>query len=126
MSKHFNYFSQFSQYPVLIFYIMYVNIVLIQFANLRKGVFMKIRDGYILSSVAGKNIVVSVGSDVNFSGMLTLNDTGVFFWNLLKEGTAKEAMLEAVITEYDVDRKTASEDIDEFLTKLSDKGILED
>lgn len=87
---------------------------------------MKICDGYILRTVAGKNIVVSVGADVNFSGMLTLNDTGVFFWNLLKKNTTKEAMLEAVLKEYDVDREIASADIDEFLAKLNEKGILED
>lgn len=87
---------------------------------------MKISNGYILRTVAGKNIVVSVGSDVNFSGMLTLNDTGVFFWNLLSENTTKEEMIEKVISEYDVDRDTVSSDIDEFLSKLKEKGILED
>lgn len=87
---------------------------------------MKICDGYILRTVAGKNIVVSVGADVNFSGMLTLNDTGVFFWNLLQKDTTKEEMISAVTAEYDVDEKTVSEDIDEFLAKLTEKGILED
>ena len=87
---------------------------------------MKISNGYILRTVAGKNIVVSVGSDVNFSGMLTLNDTGVFFWSLLSENTTKEEMIEKVISEYDVDRDTVSSDIDEFLSKLKEKGILED
>ncbi len=87
---------------------------------------MKICDGYILRTVAGKNIVVSVGADVNFSGMLTLNDTGVFFWNLLQKNTTKEEMISAVTAEYDVDEKTVSEDIDEFLLKLTEKGILED
>lgn len=87
---------------------------------------MKISDGYILRTVAGKNIVVSVGADTNFSGMLTLNDTGVFFWELLKNDITKEDMLEKVLGEYDVDSQTASEDIDEFLNKLRDKGILEE
>ena len=86
---------------------------------------MKICDGYILSTVAGKNIVVSVGSDAAFSGMLTLNDTGVFFWELLQKNTTKEEMISAVTAEYDVDEKTVSEDIDEFLAKLNEKGILE-
>ena len=86
---------------------------------------MKICDGYIVSSVAGKNIVVSVGADTNFSGMLTINDTGLFFWNLLLEDTTEEKMLEAVLSEYDIDEETAREDIGEFLKKLRDKGILE-
>lgn len=87
---------------------------------------MKISEGYLLRSVAGKNIVVSIGSDVNFNGMLTLNDTGVFFWNLLQKDTTKEEMLEAVLKEYDVSSDIALQDIESFLQKLKDTGILED
>lgn len=87
---------------------------------------MKICDGYLLRSVAGKNIVVSVGSEVNFNGMLTLNDTGVFFWNLLKEGTTCEQMLDKVLSEYDVDEETAKKDIDDFIKRLRDAKLLED
>ncbi len=86
---------------------------------------MKISEGYLLRTVAGKNIVVSVGSDVNFNGMLTLNDTGVFFWNLLQNDITKEEMLEAVLKEYDVSKDVASKDIDEFIGKLSANKILE-
>ena len=86
---------------------------------------MKIRDGYILRTVAGKNIVVSIGAETNFSGMLTLNDTGVFFWDLLKENTTKEQMLEKILSEYDIDRETVSRDIDNFVAKLQNAGILE-
>jgi len=87
---------------------------------------MKIRDGYLLRTVAGKNIVVSIGSDVSFNGMLTLNDTGVFFWNLLQKNTTKEEMLEAVLKEYDVSSDVALQDIENFLQKLKDTKILED
>ena len=86
---------------------------------------MKIRDGYILRNVAGKNIVVSVGSDVSFNGMLTLNETGAFFWELLKEDTTKEKMLEAILSEYDVSSEEAESDIDEFIDKLASAKILE-
>lgn len=86
---------------------------------------MKISEGYLLRTVAGKNIVVSVGADVNFNGMLTLNDTGVFFWKLLQRETTKEEMLEAVLKEYDVSSQEASKDIDDFIQKLSANKILE-
>ena len=85
---------------------------------------MKIRDGYLLRSVAGKNIVVSVGADVEFSGMLTLNDTGVFLWNLLQNETTKEELLGKLLNEYDVSEEIASADIDAFIKKLSDNKIL--
>lgn len=87
---------------------------------------MKISDGYLLRTVAGKNIVVSIGNDVNFNGMLTLNDTGVFFWNLMQNETTKEEILRAVLEEYDVSEKEASRDIDEFIEKLSAAKILEE
>lgn len=87
---------------------------------------MKISDGYLLRTVAGKNIVVSIGNNTGFNGMLTLNDTGVFFWNLLQKDISKEEILEAVLKEYDVTAEDASRDIDEFIEKLSAANILED
>lgn len=87
---------------------------------------MKLRDGYLLRTVAGKNIVVSVGSDVEFNGMLTLNDTGVFFWELLKKDTTKEEMLGKILEEYDVSQEEACRDLDDFLGKLKEAKLLED
>ena len=87
---------------------------------------MKIRDGYLLRKVAGKNIVVSVGSDVEFSGMLTLNDTGVFYWNILQKGTTRADLLDAVLKEYDVAQDVASADLDAFIKKLEEAKLLEE
>ena len=86
---------------------------------------MKISNDYILRTVAGKNIVVSVGAKSDFKGMLTLNDTGVFFWNMLKEGTTKEKMIDATLAEYEVSPEEVSQDIDEFIKKLTEAKILE-
>ena len=87
---------------------------------------MKIKEGFLLRKVAGKNIVVSVGANVEFNGMLTLNETGMFYWEMLKSETTKEEMLDNILKEYDVSREEASEDLDEFLSKLTEAKILED
>lgn len=87
---------------------------------------MKISEGFLLKSVVGKNIVVSVGAEVNFNGMLTLNDTGVYLWNLLQEDITKEELLNKMLNEYEIDEATASRDIDIFISKLRDAYILED
>jgi len=87
---------------------------------------MKISSGYLLRTIAGKNIVISVNDNLNFNGMITLNETGVFFWNLLQKNTTKTEMLEAILKEYDVSEKEASEDIDNFINKLRSANILED
>ena len=86
---------------------------------------MKIADGFLLRTVAGKNIVVSVGAEVNFNGMLTLNDTGVYLWNLLQNDTTKEDILTKMLEEYDVSEEIASKDIDAFIEKLRQANILE-
>lgn len=86
---------------------------------------MKIRDNYILRSVAGENLVVSVGSNVNFNSVITLNETGKFLWeNLLSENEEKD-LVEALLSEYDVDKATAERDVTAFIEKLKENNILE-
>ncbi len=87
---------------------------------------MKIKDGFLLRSVAGKNIVVPVGAELNFSGMISLNDTATFMWEKLTEGTTYDALLSAILSEYSIDEDTARKDLDSFLNKLADLSILED
>ena len=56
---------------------------------------MKIKEGFLLRTVAGSNIVVPIGAgSIDFSGVITLNEVGAFLWKLLEEPTNKEAMLE--------------------------------
>lgn len=87
---------------------------------------MKIPSGYLLRTVAGKNIVVSVADSLDFNGMLTLNDTGVFLWNKLCGGTTKEELVFSLLDEYDVSRSVAQEDTEEFLSTLRKNHLLEE
>ncbi len=88
---------------------------------------MKIKEGFLLRTVAGSNIVVPIGAgSIDFSGVITLNEVGAFLWKLLEEPTNKEAMLEKLTAEYDVDTETASKDIDAFLAKLREASLLDD
>ena len=85
---------------------------------------MKIKEGYLLREVAGSNIVVPIGEgELNFSGVITLNDVGAFFWRNLEKGCTKEELL--IAKEHEIDRETASSDIDEFVGKLKEAGLLE-
>ncbi len=86
---------------------------------------MKIAPGYLLRKIAGKNIVISVNDNLNFNGMITLNETGVFFWNLLQKDITKDELLKNVLEEFDVSSEEASKDIDEFIEKLRSVNILE-
>lgn len=87
---------------------------------------MKVKEGFLLREVAGKTIVVPVGSELNFSGMISLNETGSFLWNCLTDTTTEAELLTKLMNEYDIDSEAAKVDIDEFLEKLKKLDILED
>ena len=88
---------------------------------------MKTRDGFILKEVAGSPVVMPTGEAlVDFNMMLTLNETGAFLWERLRNGTTKEELLDAILSEYDIDEEIAKADIDEFLGILISKKVIEE
>lgn len=87
---------------------------------------MKISENYILREIAGEYIVVPTGSAaMDFKGLITLNDTGVFLWKLLQEDDqTKESLLDALCEEYEAVREEAKTDIEEFLQRIRSEGML--
>ena len=86
---------------------------------------MKIKDGFVLREVAGSFIVVAVGEAVkNFNGIINLNETGAFLWKILETGAEKEELIAKLLAEYDVDEKTATEDVNKFINKLSEAKLV--
>ena len=87
---------------------------------------MKIKEGFMLKNIAGANVVVPVGSNtVSFRSVITLNESGAFLWKQLENDTTKEKILEAMLSEYDVDQATAQADIDEFVEMLQKADLLQ-
>ncbi len=87
---------------------------------------MKIKSCYKLRSVAGENMVVSVGNDPDaFKGVIMLNDTGAFLWKLLENGSEKDEMVKALITEYDIDEETAVKAADSFIEQVTTANVCE-
>ena len=87
---------------------------------------MKISENYILRKIAGEYIVVPTGSAaMDFKGLITLNDTGVFLWKLLQEDDqTKESLLDALCEEYEAVREEVKADIEEFLQRIRSEGML--
>ena len=86
---------------------------------------MKIKEGFILRNVADATIVVPAGkATLDLNGMITLNETGAFLWRLLETDTDEEAMLRAMLGEFDVDEATARAGIARFVSKLKNEGLL--
>ena len=87
---------------------------------------MKIKKDYVLRQVAETWVVLPLGEEtVNFSGMLTLNESGAMLWRVLEEKNDKNALVQALTAEYDVSEEEAAADIDAFITKLVQAGCVE-
>lgn len=86
---------------------------------------MKIKDGYILREVADSYIVMNLGGELAFNGMITLNETGAFIWRLINEGFGKNEIAEKLTEEYEIDIQTASSDVEAFIQKMAEADILE-
>lgn len=88
---------------------------------------MKIKSGFIMRKINDVNVVVPVGAAAEgFSAMITLNGSGAFLWGLLEKDVTEEQLLSAMLERYDIDEATARRDIDVFLTKARNEGILEE
>ena len=85
----------------------------------------KIKDGFILKEMAGSWVVVPLGEKlVNFEMMMTLNETGAFLWEQLKEDKTEEDLVAALLAEYNVEKEVAAKDVSEFVQKLKEKEVL--
>lgn len=87
---------------------------------------MKIKKGYLLREVAGNCVVVPAGkAALDFSGVITLNESGAFLWKLLEKDMTQEELLSAMLDEYEVGPDAARTDIADFLAKLEAAGLVE-
>lgn len=86
---------------------------------------MKISNQFALREIAGNYIIVPFGENtVSFNSMITLNETGAFLWKLLENQSTKDELLSRMLEEYEIDEATASQHIDNFITKLIEVGII--
>lgn len=86
---------------------------------------MKLKKGFVLREVAGETVVVPVEAELNFNGMITLNEAAKVLWNVLENETSTEELVKVILSEFDVDEKTAQNDVDAFVQKLKGLDFLE-
>ncbi len=86
---------------------------------------MKATKDMILREVAGEHILVPTGeAAIQFQGVITLNDSGLLIWNRLQEDCTEAQLVDAVLTEYEIDAETAVADVRKFLEQMKQAGIL--
>ena len=87
---------------------------------------MKIKDGYLIRDIAGAHVVVPAGEQVaEFNGLMTLNETAAFIWNVLAVGANEDEVVNALLGEYDIDEVTARNDVKKVIELLKSYNVFE-
>ena len=86
---------------------------------------MKIKKELVKRDIAGDTVLVPVGKTVYESnGLFILNEVGAFLWDRLESADSEDALLTALLEEYEITEDIARADIHEFLEKLQELGIV--
>lgn len=88
---------------------------------------MHIIPGFVLREIAGETIAVPSGEAARrLSGLVILNDSGKFLFELLQQERTEAELVNALTQVYEVDEATARTDTAEFLSLLRTQEMLID
>ena len=88
---------------------------------------MKAREGFILRNLAGNYLLMPKGERIkSYDSVVLMNELSAFVWEKMQNPVTQSDLLEAVLNEYDVDEKTAREDLNGLLAKLKEAGVIDD
>lgn len=88
---------------------------------------MKRNPDYLLRSVAQSKVVVPVGKAAEiFPGMVNLNETGAFLWELLETEQTVDTLAASLQKEYGITNERAVEDVENFLLGLLKIGAVQE
>ncbi len=87
---------------------------------------MKILRDFVLREVAGDVLLVPTGKTaLDLNGMMTLNEVGAEIWRMLPEARDSAQIAERLADDYDAPLGQIRADVDDFLAKLRELGIVE-
>lgn len=86
---------------------------------------MRRNSQFVLRQVAGKNVVVPLGQAAEaFRGMITLNTTGKFLWDLLETEQTEETLAKALVQTYGITEERALGAVKKFLEPIYPTGAI--
>ena len=88
---------------------------------------MKLKEGFIVHSVQGEEMMVATGkAAAAFNGLVRQNKTASFILNLLMEDITEEQIVKNVCCQYEVDEAAAAADVRQFLASVQEAGFLDE
>ena len=79
-----------------------------------------------MRDVAGQAVAIATGeASKSFHGMVKLNDTGAVIWNGIEKGLDEAEIAEQLTASYDVEVDQALKDVESFIARMRDAGLVE-
>ena len=86
---------------------------------------MKLKYEFAIREIMGEYALVPMGnSALQLNGMVLTNAVGAFVCEKLAQETSQEALVQAVLDEFDIDESTAENDVAEFVGYLRSAQLL--
>jgi len=88
---------------------------------------MKIKKGFVTREIAGQTVIVGLGDASKiFGGVISINATGKFIWELMQNDISKEEIISEILKYYTgATEEQVAKDFDTFISVLSEVGIIE-
>ena len=88
---------------------------------------MKLNKNFVLRNIAGESMLIPVGeASGKVNGIISLNGSGVLIWNALSENFDRDLAARKLTEEYEVGFDKALEDVDAFIGRMSELGLVEE
>lgn len=86
---------------------------------------MKLKNDFVTQTIDDTQFLVAVGGKT-FNGIVRSNPTAAFIVDMLREGTTKEEIVDAMCVKYDAPREVISNDVGKILNTLRGIGAIEE
>lgn len=86
----------------------------------------KIKDCFVMKEIADEYVVIPRGTEaLDFNATVVFNESGAFLWDVLLNPVTKSELESALTDKYNIDKETAEKDVEAFIKKMLDNGMLE-
>ena len=86
---------------------------------------MKLKYKFEMMSLEDQMVAIPVGEEAGeFVGVVKLNETAAFIFNLLKDETTEETIIDALDKVYNVPREKLTNDVRRAINEFQEKGLL--
>lgn len=88
---------------------------------------MRTKSGFELRDVCGEQVITASGvENINFCKIISLNPSAALLWKAV-EGNEFDAdtLVRLLIEEYEIDKKTAEDDVRALIAQWTEAGIVE-